>query len=188
MFTPRTWTLVTMVLAAAATRIVPHDWNFTPVGAICLFGGASFTNRWAAVLVPLIALVLSDVYLALAVYGFTGFQVMAMSYVLFGLTAVLGMTLRGRTSFWRVSGTAVLAAALFFVLSNFQAWLTGYEGYPYTLAGLATCFLAALPFAQSMLLGNLFYSAVLFGGWELLQMLVPNLAERRVATAGVIAR
>lgn len=180
MLSLRTWSLIAIVLATAAMRVVPHSWNFTPVGAVCLFGGAYFARSWAAVAVPLLALLASDLYLAVAVYGFTGFQVIWMNYALFALTALLGRTLHGKVTFGRVVVTAVLASAMFFVLSNFQAWLTGYEGYPYTAAGLWTCYVAALPFAQSMLAGNLLYCGILFGGWEFLQICLPKLRHEGV--------
>jgi hypothetical protein len=68
----------------------------------------------------------------------------------------------------------VLASAGFFLISNFHVWLTGHN-YPQTSAGLLAAYVAAIPYAQNMLLANLFYSAVLFGGFELLQAKVPRL-------------
>src|SRR5207249_7873960 len=108
MLNPRAITLVTMILVAAATRIVPHPWNFTAVGAMCLFGGAYFRRWWTALLVPMAALFLSDIVLAATVYGFRGLNVISMSYLLFALTTLLGMTLRGRVSVLTVPAAAVL--------------------------------------------------------------------------------
>jgi hypothetical protein len=181
MLTPRAVTLVTMILAAAATRVIPHPWNFTAVGAMCLFGGAYFRRPWAAFLVPMAALLLSDIVLALTLYGFRGFSVISMSYLLFALTTLLGMTLRGRVTFFRVTATAILASAGFFLISNFHVWLTGH-GAPSTL--VAT-YIAAIPFAQNMFVANLFYSGILFGGYELLTQQWPAL--RQPATVKVAA-
>jgi hypothetical protein len=100
-----------------------------------------------------------------------------MSYVLFFLTTLLGMLLHSRVTFVRVAGAAVGASLLFFLGSNFHVWLTGREGYPFTLAGLLACYVAGVPFALNMLLGNLFYSGVLFGGYELLSKQWPALRE-----------
>jgi len=186
MFSPRALTLVAMILAAAATRIIPHPWNFTAVGAMCLFGGAYFQRRWMAFLVPMAALLLSDVVLAATVYGFRGFNVISMSYLLFALTTLLGMMLRGRVNVATVPAAAIIASGGFFLISNFHVWLTGH-GYPHTSAGLWACYVAAIPFAQNMLLGNLFYSAVMFGGWELLQRGLPVLRPRVTAPAEAIA-
>ena len=65
MHNPRLTTLVMLIAAAAATRLIPHPPNLTSVTALALFGGAYFSNRWQAFLVPLIALVVSDVMLGL---------------------------------------------------------------------------------------------------------------------------
>lgn len=177
--------LVTMIFAAAATRILPHPWNFTAVGALCLFGGAYFHRRWAALLVPIVALAVSDVFLAGFVYGFGSLRHVWMSYVLFALTVCLGMLLRSRVTFTRVTVTALVASGMFFLISNFHAWLVGHGGYPLTPAGLLACYVAALPFAQNMLLANLFYSGVLFGGYELLSLQWPALRQPGMAKAGV---
>lgn len=175
MFNPRTMTLLTMIIAAAAARIIPHPWNFTPIGAMCLFGGAYFQRKWLAFAVPMAALLISDVVLSYALYGGQGFEVTSMKYVWFALTVLLGMALRPGTSVGRVTGVAVLASVMFFVLSNFHVWL-GSRMYPQTTAGLVACYVAAIPFGLNMLAGNLFYCGVLFGGWELILKRWPSLA------------
>src|SRR5262245_8698216 len=112
----RAVTLVLMILFAAATRLIPplaaqfepplFLWNFTALAPMCLFGGAYFRRKWAAFLVPMAALLLSDVVLAATFFGFRGFTIISTSYLLFALTTLLGMTLRGRVTFVRVAGTA----------------------------------------------------------------------------------
>lgn len=46
-------------------------------------------------------------------------------------------------------------------------WLAGY--YSYDLNGLVQCFIMAVPFFQNSLLGDLFYTTVLFGGFALIE-------------------
>lgn len=174
MFSPRTMTLVVMILAAALTRVMPHPWNFTAIGAMCLFGGATFHRRWAALAVPLIALLISDVAIAYLQYGGDLSTMTWFKYVLFAATVVMGMLIRGRTSAANVGGMAIAASAVFFVASNFEYWLTGGR-YPLTAGGLTECYVAAIPFARNMFLSNLFYSAVLFGGLHLMQRQWPAL-------------
>ncbi len=182
MFNPRAMTLVAMIVAAAAARIIPHPWNFTPIGAMCLFGGAYFQRKWAAFLVPMAALLISDVVLAFALYGGQGFRVTSMKYVWFALTVLLGMALRSRVTFGRVTGAAIGASVMFFLLSNFDVWW-GSKTYPQTLAGLIVCYVAAIPFGLNMLAGNLVYCAILFGGWELLALRWPVLGRPALARA-----
>ena len=73
-----------------------------------------------------------------------------------------------------------MSSLLFFVLTNFGVWLVnGY--YPHTVAGLAACYVAAIPFFQNSIAGDLFYTALLFGGFALLQRGVPALRDHRGA-------
>ena len=180
MFHPRAWALVAMIAAAAFTRLIPHPPNFTAIGAIALFGGAFFSRGWLAFLGPLAAMAISDLALGFLLYG--GLSYAPITYVCFALTVIIGMALRNRATAWNVGGAAVLATVVFFLLSNFHVWLGG-RMYPQTLAGLLACYAAAIPFARNMLLGNLFYCGVLFGGWALLTSRWPVLGEVRAARA-----
>ncbi len=188
LFSPRAVTLAAIIFAAAATRLIPPEfrpWNFTPVGAMCLFGGAYFIRKWQAFAAPLVALLISDLILAATVYGFSSLQYVWMSYVLFSLTVGIGLMLRGRVTFLRVTAAAVGATAMFFLVSNFQVWAAGHgaTAYPHTFAGLMACYTAAIPFARNMLIGNLFFSGVFFGSWEILQRGVPMLREPSLTPA-----
>jgi hypothetical protein len=73
----------------------------------------------------------------------------------------------------RVGAAGVVASVLFFLVTNFGTWaLSGM--YPHTLAGLGACYVAAIPFFQNTLAGDLFYAALLFGGFALAEHLVPR--------------
>src|SRR6516164_7186766 len=65
MLNTRFFVLVGIILAAAAFRLIPHPANVTPIAAMALFGGAYFTSRMTALAVPLAAMALSDLVLAL---------------------------------------------------------------------------------------------------------------------------
>jgi hypothetical protein len=172
---PRLIAIVTLVLAAAATRLIPHPPNFTAIGALALFGGAYFSRRWVALVVPLAAMLLADLVLT---------DPAVTSYFCFALTAAIGMLLRERVSFARVTAAAIAASVLFFLVSNFSVWL-GSRMYPQTPAGLVACYVAAIPFAQSMLLGNLFYCGVLFGAMELIRWRWPGLVASRLGQPAI---
>jgi hypothetical protein len=51
-----------MIVLAAVLRAMPHPWNLTPIGAMALFSGAMFRNRWAAFLLPLTSLFVGDIF------------------------------------------------------------------------------------------------------------------------------
>jgi uncharacterized protein DUF6580 len=175
MRTPRLSALILLILAAAATRLLPHPPNLTSVTAIALFGGAYFGSLWLAFAVPLLALLGSDLIL-----GF--YPGMEVQYLSFALIICIGLTLRRRRSFARITAAALASAVSFFVLSNFGVWALG-TIYPRTLAGLETCFVAAIPFFRNMLVGDLFYTVVLFGGFYLLEQRFNELREQPLALA-----
>ena len=145
-----------MLLAAAASRLIPHPPNFSPIAALALFGGAQFADKRLAFLVPLAAMFLSDLFLGLH-------SLIPVIYGSFALIVCLGFWLRRRQNVWAIGGTAIVGALLFFVLTNFGVWALG-QMYPKTPAGLLDCYVAAIPFFQNTLSSNLFYAALLFGG------------------------
>jgi len=159
--------LLSAILAAAALRLVPHPPNFTPIGAMALFSGAYLPRRGLAFAAPLAALLLSDLVL-----GF--YHGMAFVYATTALAVMIGWWLSSRRTPLRIAAAAIASSIVFFVLSNFGMWLfSGY--YPLTAAGFAACYAAAIPFFQNSLAGDLFYSALLFGGFALLERAVPAL-------------
>ena len=159
MFKARYLVLVGFILTAAALRLVPHPPNFTPIAALALFGGAHFSHRWAALGVPLAALLIGDLII--------GFHVtMPVVYVSFALVVGLGRWLRPGQGILPVTGAVLAASILFFILTNFGVWVL-LSSYPKTLAGLGACYTAALPFFGNTLMGTAFYTAALFGGFAL---------------------
>ncbi|MGH7275164.1 MAG: DUF6580 family putative transport protein [Nitrospiria bacterium] len=159
MLNVRFLTLVGIVLAAAAMRLIPHPPNFAPIMAMALFGGAYFASKKAAFAVPLAAMCLSDLFL-----GFDGS--MPFIYGSFGLTVCLGMMIQDRRSPLRIGSAALAGSVLFFIFTNFGGWLTGHL-YPKTAEGLIASYVAAIPFFRNTLLGDAVYTILLFGGFAL---------------------
>ena len=167
------------IVTAAALRLVPHPPNFTPIGATALFSGAYLGRRPLAFAAPLGALLLSDLIL-----GF--YHGMATVYFSVALIVMIGMVALKRTSALRVGTAAVLSSVLFFAITNLGMWLfSGF--YPRTLAGLESCYVAAIPFFQNTVAGDLFYAALLFGGFRIAELLVPKL-KAGVPQPGLIQR
>ena len=159
--------LLVAILAAATLRLVPHPPNFTPIGAMALFSGAYLGRRPLAFVAPLGALLLSD--LVLGVY-----HGMATVYFSVGLIVLIGWVALKRVSPIRVGAAAITSSVLFFVITNFGMWLfSGF--YPRTLAGFEACYIAAIPFFQNTVAGDLFYATLLFGGFRLAELLVQRL-------------
>lgn len=170
--------LITIVLAASATRLMPHPPNFTSVTAIALFGGAYFADKRLAFLIPLSALLLSDVFL-----GF--YPHMEFVYLSFALVVCLGFWLQNNRSLLTIVVATLASSILFFVLTNFGVWLFQ-SLYPKTLDGLLSCYVAALPFFQNSLLGDLFFTLVLFTTFTLIEMGFPRLRDPKIFSAFMV--
>jgi hypothetical protein len=169
--------LTGMVLAVAATRLVPHPWNFTPIGAIALFGGAQFASKRAAFLLPLTALFLGDLVL-----GFH--RLTPLIYGCVAITVCLGFWVHHQRRAGRIFIASVFSAIVFFLVTNFGVWLC-LDTYPKNASALLQCYLAGLPLLRNSVLGDLFYAAVLFGGLEMAERRFTWLRESRVVTAVV---
>ncbi|HKC16585.1 MAG TPA: DUF6580 family putative transport protein [Steroidobacteraceae bacterium] len=173
MLNPRLNTLIMMIVAAAATRLIPHPPNLTSVTALAPFGGAYFLNRWLAFVVPLGALLLSDLILGL-------YPHMEVPYLSFALIVCIGFRLQQHRTAPRIAGATLLSALVFFIITNFGVWAFD-SLYPRTLPGLVACYTAAIPFIRNTLLGDVGYTAVLFGGFQVLERRFSGLREPRVA-------
>ena len=183
LFAPGPLALAGLIVLAALTRLLPHPPNFSPVEAIALFGGAYFAARGWALVVPLVAMFISDLALGL-VNGGIYFDYFASAgfllvYACIALSTVLGFGLRGRVGGARVLGYSLVGSVLFFLVTNFGAWL-GSPAYPQNAAGLAAAYVAGIPFFQWTVLGTLSYAALLFGGFALLRRQVPALRAQTV--------
>lgn len=179
-----------MIVLAAASRLLPHPPNFTPIGGMALFGAAYFSRKYLAFLIPLLALWLSDLVLNNVIYPmmypeyYDGAFAWGISPYVYGsviLITLLGFGLLKKIKMPRLLAGSVLASALFFLVTNFGVWASGMT-YPMTMDGLMACYAAGIPFFWNTLAGDLFYVAVLFGSYELVQqqLLSKDLVKVRV--------
>ena len=167
--------ILSAIVIAAVLRLVPHPPNFTPIGAMALFGGVYFGRSALAFIAPLAAMLLSD-----AIIGFH--SGIPFVYAGVGLVVLIGWAVRSRITPLRIGAAAAASSVLFFLVTNFGTWLLS-GMYPQTLAGLAACYVAAIPFFQNTLAGDLVFSALLFGGFTLLERRVPSLRDPRLQPA-----
>jgi hypothetical protein len=170
MFNPRFGTLMFIVLAAAATRLLPHPPNLTAMTALALFGASHFHDRRLAVGIPLLVMALSDLVLGLhwnwdfrAVQGH-----MWVQYASFLGIVAMGFLLRESRGALRVGTVALSSSVMFFLVTNLGEWAFQ-PWYPKTLEGLAASYVAGIPFFRNTLVGDLAYTALLFGGFALLE-------------------
>lgn len=148
-----------------AARLLPHAVNFSPIVASALFAGAVLQRRSLSLLVPVGAMLLSDLVL-----GFDDWRIMMVVYGAMALPAVVGMFARRYRPSRMVVPAALTCSLIFFVTTNFAVWAFG-GLYSLDLRGFAACYIAALPFLKSAMAGDLIWSVALFGGaWCVHQM------------------
>jgi hypothetical protein len=180
-----------LVLMAALSRLMIHTDNFTPIGAMALFGGAYFSNRWKAFLVPLLALFISDMLMqGLLYHGQYGFPLYSGWYWVYGsfaLIVLLGRWIITKVSVKNVLIASVSGALAHWIISDFGVWIGGgfdlTTGTTYTKdgQGLLKCYVEAIPYMKSFFYGTAIYSVILFGGFELAQRKFPMLGKSQVA-------
>ena len=178
-FAPKVILITIIILVASLSRLLPHPFNFTPLGAMALFGGAYFSNRLFAYLIPMISLLIGDVLMGIkdplyADYLLTGGFLTI--YICFIMITGLGILLRKNRSVFRIYLFSVISSVLFFIVSNFFSWMgIGMDLYPLTFKGLVSCYVSAIPFFKTTLLGDLFYNTIFFGILYIMQLSFPRL-------------
>jgi hypothetical protein len=159
-------TEIILVFIGALSRLVPHPANFTAITAVALFGAVKMKDKKQAILIPLGAMLLSDavfeVLYRTGVNPFPGFHSgMWYVYGAFLLISLVGFWIRRSFSIPRLALGTLVTSLVFFIVTNFGVWLSGWYGY--TLEGLSACYIAAIPFYRNQVLGDVFFTALLFG-------------------------
>jgi hypothetical protein len=158
-------TAALLILFAAFSRIIPHPANFTSVAAIALFSGVYLDKKYAFI-IPVAAMLISDL-----IIGFH--SQMIWVYGSFLVIVFLGFWLKSRntgTAGKRVGyilGTTILSSILFFAITNFGVWASGYYGLD--LKGLAESYVLAIPFFRNTIAGDLIYVTAMFGVYEVIK-------------------
>ncbi|MES3018890.1 MAG: DUF6580 family putative transport protein, partial [Bacteroidota bacterium] len=148
-----------IVILAAFSRALPlvidHTWNFTAVGALAIFAGSQFSDRRLAFIMPLAAMALADI-----LFLNNGFSLLV--YTGFIAMVACGFLIRNKVNTTNVILASFISASVFYLITNFSFFYPA-TLYPRNFSGIIASYTAALPFFRNMLLGNLVYSAVLFG-------------------------
>lgn len=153
---PKFYLVVTMIITGAMMRIIPHWPNFTPIAAIALFGGTFLKRKDLAFLVPVLAMLLSDL-----IIGFH--STMLPVYMSFIAIVGLGLVLQRRVTIINTISASLAASVIFYLVTNFASWSSGMMPYPMNIAGLMQAYIAGLPFFFNGVVGDLFYTSVMFG-------------------------
>lgn len=177
--------ILSAIIAAVLTRVLPHPWNFTPIVGIALFGAAKFQNRWLGFVAPLLAMFLSDILVNFTVQRefsggwsyFVGANMLAV-YGSFIAVAFIGRTLKKHQRTHHIILASLVSSFVFYFLSNSIAYLADpLFGPVKTFSGWYACLVAGIPFYPNQygtllgsffwnqFMGDLFFTGILFGAY-----------------------
>ena len=141
---------ISIFIALAASRFVPHPPNFTSLLALSFYVPALLGIRFLPALV--LSFLVTDIFigyhnLILFTWG---------SVILIGLFSKFFLS----TIYTRILGS-LLGACTFYLISNFGVWSLG--SYGYTFNGLIQCYILAIPFFAYSVISTFIFSAIIEG-------------------------
>jgi hypothetical protein len=187
---PRFLTLLCFILAIALLRIANSAGltpfaNYSPIGALGLFGGAYFSSRWKAFALPILTLLVSDLVINKVIYqGKYGvmYEGWYWIYGIFAVVVLFGKVILQKINIQNVIAAAIIASVSHWILADTTVWIGGGTDLRTMLplsrdwAGLQQCLIQGFPYMKNFLVGTLAYSGLMFGAFELLQVRFPKLA------------
>lgn len=151
--------------------------NFSGLGAVAIFSGSYFKNKFSGYVLPILVLLLSDLGLALMMgESYVFYPGWYYTYVAFALMVLAAQILVKKVNVANVFVATLVGVLIHWIVSDFGMWL-GFDTYPKTLAGFWECLVAAIPFELKFLYGTLVYSAIMFMGFEVLKSKFPSLKQ-----------
>ena len=135
-------------LVIAASRFVPHPPNFTSLIALSFYVPVVFGYRYIPSII--ISFAITDL-----IIGFHD-----ILFFTWGSVLIIGLI----TKYFRTTLSARIIGALsgaiiFFIITNFGVWSSGYYGY--SIEGFILCFTLAIPFFAQNILSTFIYSAII---------------------------
>ena len=150
-FSKKERVLISFIIVAVLVRLFPHPPNVVPITAVALFAGTHFSRKHWAILMPILAMLVTDLFL-----GFS--MITPIVYLAFVGVTALGFVVKKMHI-----GSVLLSSLLFFVVTNLGVW---FLHYPLTPEDFTTCFTLAIPFFGYSIVGDLFFSAALLFGYR----------------------
>lgn len=149
-----------LIIAGAFLRLIPHVPNIAPIAAMALFGG-TYLNKKYALLVPIVTMIVSDMFL-----GFNAST--PMVYASFLISGFIGLWLRSHKNLPTIMGASLVSSIIFYLLTNFNFWYAT-SLYPKTFSGMIEAYVMAIPFFRNTIVGDLLYTGIFFGSYELVK-------------------
>ncbi len=160
------------ILLGVLSRLAPHAPNLTAVGALSLFVGAKYGVKKSLIIL------LTTMLIADSIKGFH--SVMWATYGALMIGVFIGKVIAHKKNVEWIIGGTLLSSIVFFIITNFAVWLAPNFMYAKTAQGLMQCYLMAIPFFRNTLVGDLMYSGIFFGGFELIRSVKERYALRQI--------
>lgn len=184
---PRFFVLLAFIVAAGILRVTTAGQitaisNFSPVGAMALFGGAYFSDKWKSYVFPLLTMFLSDL-LIMKIYFpemSTGplYDGWYWNYIAIASMVLCGQFIIRKVSIGNLVIASVAAAVTHWLISDFGLWMSSVSMYTHDFKGLIECYVAAIPFMRNMFIGNIVFGALMFFSFEYAKAKYPVLAQQ----------
>lgn len=151
-----------LVLMTAVWRVLNaefHIYHLVPIASLGLLSGSMLQDKKWAYIIPLAAMFLSDIGMSLFtnIQGFYGVS-QVVNYMALALVTLLGTQLVKRNLI-NIAGYSVAGSLVFFLISNFGTFLSGYYGYSFS--SLIECYAMAIPFYKSEMASTFFMNSIL---------------------------
>ena len=166
-----------LVILAAVSRVIMYPDNFSPIIGMAIFAGAVFSDKRLAFILPIVAMLLSDVMFETfnIATGFWGWGQL-VGYGILILITFLAFSMKKQKPGY-ILAYSIGSSLIFFLLSNLSFFLIDnriYQLYTQDTTGLINCYIAALPFLKTGILADLVYSFTLFGTYHLVRNYLPS--------------
>jgi hypothetical protein len=153
-----------IILCAIGGRLIPHMANVSIITALGIFAAVYLPAR-QAVAIPLLARFGSDLLI-----GFFAWPLMVAVYAAHLMGVVFGLWVkkseeRSKSRWLRIFSAGIGSAITFFLITNFVVLYPNY--YPQNISGLISAYANGLPFLRGSIIGDVGYSVLLFGSWQL---------------------
>lgn len=149
-----------LIILLALSRLIPHPPNFTPILGMAVFSGAIINRKIVAYLVPLAAMLISDLYLGLH-------SGMPIIYFTLAICVLIGTFIESRVTILNSILGITAGVLVFYLITNFTVWY-GSGMYENSFSGLITCYVMGLPFLQNTFISSLIYGMGAFLIYEVI--------------------
>ena len=159
---------ILLIALGVVSRIVIHVPNFTPILSIALLSGIYIKNRFI-IAIPILIMLISDLYI--------GSHIIA-PWVYFPIAVICLIGYFSKNNTFSIISYSMLSSILFFIISNFGVWFSG--GYGYSIEGLITCYIAAIPFFKNTLISTVLFSSFIHLVYSVINSIIKNKQSEKI--------